>query len=284
MKKFKRIAVFFFALLLFFLILWTIWGNTALTVSEYAIFSDRIPEAFSGFRIAQISDLHNAQFGQDNQALIDLLKGADPDIIVLTGDLIDSRKTDLETGLSFAAKAVSIAPCYYVPGNHEARIPQYPQLLEKLKKCGVQVLNNRQIMLERNSDTIALLGIEDPSFYDDYLFGDSAAVAEKLLRDIPQNEDLYSILLAHRPEHFDVYAGHNIDLVFSGHAHGGQFRLPLIGGLFAPNQGLLPQYDSGLFTQSSTQMIVSRGIGNSIIPFRFNNRPEIVIAQLVFQQ
>ena len=91
----------------------------------------------------------------------------------------------------------------------------------------------------------------------------------------------YTILLSHRPELFDVYAASQIDLVFSGHAHGGQFRLPWIGGLVAPNQGLFPQYDAGLYTSGNTQMFVSRGIGNSIIPLRFNNRPEIVLAELI---
>lgn len=280
MKKIKLIAVIFCALLLILLIIWTAWGNTALTVSEYKVLSDRIPAAFSGFRIAQISDLHNAQFGPDNQELIELLKGTYPDIIVLTGDLIDSRKTDTDTALSFARQAVSIAPCYYVPGNHEARISQYPEFVDRLKACGVQVLSSKQVTLTRGNARIALLGIEDPSFYDDYLFGDTASVTQRLLQDISRDEDLYTVLLAHRPELFDVYAGQNIDLVFSGHAHGGQFRLPFAGGLFAPNQGLFPQYDAGLFAQGRTQMIVSRGIGNSIIPFRFNNRPEIVIAQL----
>ena len=90
----------------------------------------------------------------------------------------------------------------------------------------------------------------------------------------------YTVLLSHRPELFAVYAEQGIDLVFSGHAHGGQFRLPILGGLIAPNQGLFPQFDAGQFTSGQTAMLVSRGIGNSVIPIRINNRPQIVVAEL----
>lgn len=90
----------------------------------------------------------------------------------------------------------------------------------------------------------------------------------------------YSILLSHRPELFEVYAKNNIDLILSGHAHGGQFCLPLIGGLLAPNQGLFPKYDSGIYTQENTNMVVSRGIGNRLFPFRFNNCPEVILIEL----
>ena len=100
------------------------------------------------------------------------------------------------------------------------------------------------------------------------------------LNTLMEQETAYAILLSHRPELFETYAACGVDLVLSGHAHGGQFRLPFIGGLIAPNQGLFPKYDAGLFTDGNTNMIVSRGIGNSIIPIRFNNRPEIVLLEL----
>lgn len=280
MIKAKKVAGICCILLLFLLILWTIWGNTALTVTEYTITSSRLPDAFSGFRIAQISDLHNAVFGTENQTLINILQSTNPNIIVITGDLVDSRRTDIGAALSFATRAATIAPCYYVPGNHEARIREYEDFLLQLQDCGINVLDNKQILLHRNDDFIALAGIEDPSFYEDYLFGDSAAVIQTLLSQISQNEKPYTILLAHRPELFEIYSDFDYDLVFSGHAHGGQFRLPFIGGLIAPNQGFFPKYDAGLFLLGNTNMIVSRGIGNSILPLRFNNRPEIIVAEL----
>lgn len=280
MKKSKLFAGIICLLLLITMTVWTAWGNYTPTVSEYTVSSSRLPEAFTGFRIAQISDLHNAQFGSDNRGLIQMLQSTKPDIILLTGDLIDSRNTDIDIALSFAVQASTIAPCYYVPGNHEARLSEYTDIQNRLEELGITVLANQQVILQRGGESIALLGIEDPSFYDDYLFGDSAAVTERLLLSIPRDNALYTVLLSHRPEHFEKYASANIDLVFSGHAHGGQFRLPFVGGLFAPNQGLFPQYDAGLFTEGNTSMIVSRGVGNSIIPVRFNNRPEVVIAEL----
>ena len=268
------------SLILIVLFGWTLWGNTALGVNEYEIVSKRIPESFDGFRIAQISDLHNAEFGEGNSKLIELLSQSDPDIIVLTGDLIDSRQTDIDVALAFARKAMKIAPVYYVSGNHEARAREYEDLKMGLLEAGVVVLENQKVQITREGENITLMGIDDPGFREDYLFGDAAAVAGHAIENLQDGSDGYTILLSHRPELFDVYVDTGMDLVFSGHAHGGQFRLPFIGGLVAPNQGFFPEYDAGLFSEVNTTMIVSRGVGNSIIPIRFNNRPEIVVVEL----
>ena len=262
------------------LLIWTVWGNTALEIYEFQVSIDQIPESFSGFRIAQISDLHNAEFGESNSKLIELLSQSDPDIIVLTGDLIDSRQTDIDVALAFAQEAMKIAPVYYVSGNHEARVREYEDLKMDLLEAGVTVLENQKVQITREGENITLMGIDDPSFWEDYLFGDSASVARQAIEDLQNESDGYTILLSHRPELFDVYVDTGMDLVFSGHAHGGQFRLPFIGGLVAPNQGFFPEYDAGLFSEVNTTMIVSRGVGNSIIPIRFNNRPEIVVVEL----
>ena len=262
------------------LALWLAWGNTALEVNTYTVTGSRIPKGFSGFQIAQISDLHNASFGENNERLLSLLEEAQPDMIAITGDLIDSRRTDVEVALRFAREAVKIAPCYYVTGNHEARVSAYAELKAGLEAAGVTVLENEKVTIQRSGEEITVLGVDDPSFLADYLFGDDAEVTEQALAELAAEEDSYTVLLAHRPELFQVYADSGVDLVFSGHAHGGQFRIPLIGGLVAPNQGFFPQYDSGLHTQGSTNMLVSRGLGNSIVPLRINNRPEIVVAVL----
>ena len=260
--------------------IWTLWGNIALEVNEYEIVSDRIPEAFAGFRIAQVSDLHNKDFGEGYGQLLTLLSEINPDIIVVTGDLIDSRQTDLDVALEFAWQAGKIARVYYVSGNHEARVPEYEDLKTGLVKAGVVILENQKVQITREGESITLMGIDDPSFQEDYLFGDSESVARQAIEDLQNESDGYTILLSHRPELFDLYVETEMDLVFSGHAHGGQFRLPFIGGLIAPNQGFFPKYDAGLFSEGSTNMIVSRGVGNSIIPIRFNNRPEIVLVTL----
>ena len=259
---------------------WTIWGNTALEVNEYEVKSDRVPEAFAGFRIAQVSDLHNAQFGENNSKLIELLSQTEPDIILITGDLIDSRQTDIEIALDFTRQAMQISPVYYVSGNHEARVGEYEDLKMGLVEVGVVVLENDKVQITQEGESITLMGIDDPSFRESYLFGDAEGVSRKAIEDLQNESDGYTILLSHRPELFDLYVETGMDLVFSGHAHGGQFRLPFLGGLVAPNQGFFPKYDAGQFAEENTTMIVSRGVGNSIIPIRFNNRPEIVLVTL----
>ena len=276
----KKTVLIVSVLVILCLGIWTLWGNIALEVNEYEIVSDRIPEAFAGFRIAQVSDLHNKDFGEGYGKLLTLLSQINPDIIVVTGDLIDSRQTDLDVALEFAWQAGKIARVYYVSGNHEARVPEYEYLKFGLVKAGVVILENQKVQITKEGESITLMGIDDPSFQESYLFGDAEGVARQAISDLQNESDGYTILLSHRPELFDTYVDSGVDLVFSGHAHGGQFRLPFVGGLVAPNQGLFPEYDAGQFTRENTTMLVSRGVGNSIIPIRFNNRPEIVVAQL----
>ena len=268
--------------ILLILIVWTAWGNAALELNTYTISSRGLPDAFDGYRIAQVSDLHNAEFGGGNQRLLDMLREAEPDMIAITGDLIDSRKTNIAVALAFAEEAVRIAPCYYVSGNHEARVPEYRELKAGLEAAGVTVLDDARVEIEISGKSITIIGVNDPSFLADYLTSD-AAVMDRKLSELSSEDASFTILLSHRPELFDTPAAHDMDLVLTGHAHGGQFRLPLIGGLIAPNQGLFPKYDDGLYSEGNTNMIVSRGLGNSIIPFRFNNRPEVVLIELKSQ-
>ena len=280
MKRKSKTILTLISFLLIILIGWTLWGNAALEVNEYEIVSDRIPKEFDGFRIAQVSDLHNAEFGEGNSKLIQLLSQTEPDIIVLTGDLIDSRQTNIKIALAFAQEAMKIAPVYFVSGNHEARVSEYEDLKMGLAEAGVIVLENQKVEITREGESITLMGIDDPSFQENYLFGDSEGVAKQAIETLLRVSDGYTVLLSHRPELFELYVETGMDLVFSGHAHGGQFRLPFIGGLVAPNQGFFPKYDAGQFTEENTTMIVSRGVGNSIVPLRFNNRPEIIVVML----
>lgn len=256
------------------------YGNTALMLNTYTVTSENLPQSFDGYRIAHVSDLHNAQMGKNNEKLLTMLIDSKPDIIAITGDLVDSRNTDITVALQFAQQAVKIAPCYYVSGNHEARISEYSMLKEELIKTGVTVLEDSSLEIEHSDNKIIIAGVDDPSFKTDYLFGDSATVMQNKLEKIITNNDTYTVLLSHRPELFDVYADCGVDLALSGHAHGGQFRLPFIGGLLAPNQGLFPKYDSGQYTYKNTNMIVSRGIGNSLFPLRLFNRPEVILIEL----
>ena len=277
-KKFIFLAVM--AAVLVALVIWIAWGNTALELNTYTVSSSKLPQSFDGYRIAHVSDLHNAEMGKDNETLLTMLRDADPDIIAITGDLIDSRNTDIEVALQFVREAVKIAPCYYVTGNHEARVSEYGELKAGMEAAGVTVLEDVRTEISMEGETITLIGVNDPSYQTDYLFGDSETVMNTKLEELHSEKDGFTILLSHRPELFDTYADHGMDLVLSGHAHGGQFRLPFIGGLVAPNQGLFPEYDAGIYKEDNTNMLVSRGVGNSILPFRINNRPEVILIEL----
>jgi len=251
----------------------SIKGNKTLEVNEYTVYGVDIPEAFDGFRIVHISDLHNASFGKGNENLIALLQSTHPDAIVITGDLIDSRRTDVDTALHFVTHALAIAPVYYASGNHEARI-DYASLKVHLLDLGVCVLDNESVLLDREAQHIEFVGLSDPAFSGKKCFLGG-------MKEILQEKEVYTILLSHRPEYFADYVSSGADLVFSGHAHGGQFRLPWIGGLFAPGQGFLPKYDSGLYHAEKAIMVVSRGLGNSILPIRIGNPPELIVVNLV---
>ena len=265
---------------LILLTVWTAWSNTALTVHTVRVSGERIPAGFHGFRIAQISDLHNAEFGANNGKLIQKLSECAPDIIAITGDLVDLSRTDMNVALNFAKEAVRIADTYYVTGNHEAGLPQYDELKKGLENAGVTVLEDAVVPFEYHGEKVTLIGLSDPDFtLKGDLFGEVSAMTEKKIQELTKEGSGYTVLFSHRPELFQTYVNCGIDLVLSGHAHGGQFRLPLFGGLIAPNQGLFPKYDAGLYTEGNTDMVVSRGLGNSIIPVRFNNRPEIVLVE-----
>lgn len=271
-KGYRRLGTVF--ILFTIVISFLIWGNRSMVTSEYTLSSPALPAAYNGLRVVQVSDLHNNSFGKGNRRLLRAIEEANPDLIFLTGDLLDSRRTDSETALEFVREAAKIAPIYYVVGNHEGRIPEdYLPLETEMEKLGVTVLRNRSVRLEREGQTIHIAGIDDPSFFP------SQEEFLKTLRELCA-DDGYTLLLSHHPELLDAYAEVGAELVFSGHAHGGQIRLPWIGGLFAPHQGAFPVYDAGIFTKDDTCLIVSRGLGNSLFPLRVFNRPELVVVEL----
>ena len=253
---------------------WVIWANTALKQTNYDIQSERLPKEFDGYVIAQIADLHCAEYDSGNQKLLSMLREAKPDIIVFTGDTFDERHADKAPTLEFLRACAEIAPCYMVTGNHECAMVRtdYYALEEQIKDAGVRVLHDKAVTQEKDGAHITLLGMDDENFT-------GKLYAAEQLRELADT-DGFIVMLSHRPEYFERYAHAQIDLTLSGHAHGGQFRLPLIGGLYAPGQGIFPKYVSGVFTYQNANMVVSRGIGQSSFPLRFNNRPELVIITL----
>lgn len=276
MRK-KVIIIIFIIVLLFCYYLY--FQNTELQVSNYNIVDSRIPEEFNEYKIVQVSDFHNVKSNKLTDDLVKEIKIQKPDIIVITGDLIDSRNTDIDVAIYFIKRIKDVAPVYFITGNHEAAISKYETLKEKLINENVIILDNKTDILEVDAEKINLIGIDDPNmFYHPYALDNEKVNSE--LNEIDYDKNCYSILLSHRPELFDNYVDKGIDLVLTGHAHGGQVRIPFVGGLVAPNQGMFPKYTEGIIKESNTSMIISRGIGNSIIPFRINNRPELVVVNL----
>lgn len=286
-----------------------IWQNNSVIVSQQKYKNSKVPSQFNDFKIAQISDLHNKEFGKNQIRLVKKIKEESPDIIVITGDFIDRNRTSVPIAMEFVYGVISIAPIYYVPGNHEAASLQYEELKQRMKQVGVSILEDSCVLLRREDEAVTLIGVRDPAAYPSHCKkGTRSKQFKNHVKQFRDNESKYlQILLTHRPEFVSFYANCQFDLVLCGHAHGGQFRFPFIGGLYAPNQGVFPKYTSGCVTieknfskykipwygnlhgktmkvsypnKQATTMAVSRGLGNSVFPFRIGNRPELVIITL----
>lgn len=248
-------------------------NNEWISVTDYEFESELVPAAFDGFKITQVTDLHDAEFGENHKRLIKKVQATNPDAIFITGDVIDSRRYDLEQSLRAVEQLTLIAPVYYVLGNHEVATNEPKVIYEALRRLDVRILVNESILLERAGEKIAIAGIEDP------LMGMEVPKMIDLATE-KIAEDTVTIMLSHRPERFEEYVDENVDLILTGHAHGGQIRIPFIGGLVAPTQGWMPKYTAGRFDKQNTTMIISRGLGNSVFPFRIFNLPEIVTVEL----
>ena len=258
-------------ILLVLLIIYFYYEDFKLKVTGYNLETKKIQK---DYKIIQISDFHNRKNKWFHKQVINTIKKEKPDIIVITGDLID--KDDSTYAKEFIKKIYKLSKIYYVPGNHEYIFGGYPELKDILIKHNITVLENNMVSLDNNID---LYGIKDPIFG---MPGDETEVVKRYLDEFNLNEKKYNILLSHRPEQFKNYINKKFDLVFTGHAHGGQFILPFIGPVFSPHQGLFPKYARGIHNKNNTNMIVSRGLGNSLYAFiRINNRPELIIVSLL---
>lgn len=249
-------------------------NNNWIVTTEHIYESEKVPESFDGFRITQISDLHDAVFGNNQERLVEKVRKTHPNVIFITGDVIDSNRYNLEQSLVAVRQLVNIAEVYYVIGNHEVASNKVDEIYEAMEEVGVHVMPNSSVTLRHeDGQSISLIGIEDPL---------NGHETQEMLNSAMSKVDKerLMILLAHRPEKFNTYVANGIDLVFAGHAHGGQIRIPGIGGLVAPGQGFFPKYTAGLYEDGQTTMNVSRGLGNSGVPYRIFNLPEIVVMEL----
>ena len=271
MKKTKIKKYIILIVLLIIAFIYAIWENNALQITFYTYSNSKLPDSCKNYRIVQLSDLHNKKFGDNGKKLADKVLKLNPNIVVITGDIIDSNHCNINTAIDTVKKIADTVPVYYVNGNHELLITQEKQneLYSGLEHCGVIILHDTYTNLKINKDEISLIGLSDDNLFDISL--------NKILESVDTD---YKILLAHEPQYIEDFSNCDIDLIFSGHAHGGQVRLPFIGGLVAPDQGFFPDYTEGVFEKNNTSMIISRGLGNSIIPIRIANRPEIVCVDL----
>ena len=255
--------------------------NNRLSVTRLEYSSVELPETFDGFRIACLADLHNKRFSADQQPVLEILHREAPDLIVFCGDLIDGHTgPNMQSALTLMAGCLQIAPVYYVSGNNEAKNSHVVSLFTQLEQLGVHLLRNSSAFLYRNTESICLLGLDDMAFQQKSKSSHRTAVFQQHLQALSASASGFKILLSHRPELIELYNQANVQLVLSGHAHGGQFRLPLIGGLFAPGQGVFPKYTAGLHHFSNFSLAITRGLGNSSFPFRLFNPPEILILTL----
>ena len=253
------------------------WDNTSLQVTRFSPSFSNLPAGFDGCRIVVLSDLHGAEFGQDNENLFAAVAAERPEYIFFLGDLEDRYRGPREGYAAEIAQGLSaIAPTYYVTGNHEWAIGEVPNLKETLAANGVTVLSNQFVTLERNGDAIVLAGIDDPNGYADQ------KTPEELAAEVyAAYGDPFWILLAHRNNRFaSQYSLLGADLVCSGHAHGGIIRLPFTDGLVSHDLDLFPAYTAGLYEENGSALFVTRGLGNSGPSFRVFNRPEVAVVTL----
>lgn len=274
-RRSRRLLKLLVLLALCALFLW--WSNHALQTQRFTYASPRLPEGFDGCVIVQLSDLHGAYFGEDNQELLSRVREAGPDYIFLTGDLLDQyRKTPHSYAAALGGALADIAPTYFITGNHEWALPGVRELKRELEEAGVAVLSNEYVLLERSGDRALLAGIDDPNGFADQ------KTPEELAQEVREAwGDGFWLLLAHRNNYFEKqYSLLGADLVISGHGHGGLIRLPFTDGLVSAERRLFPSYTAGFYTANGSDVFVSRGLGNSGLTLRLFNRPEVVVLTL----
>lgn len=301
---FKKILILFL-IIIFLVIVSNFILNINLYVTKYTIKDSKIDEDLNGYKIVQLTDIHSIRNEKQISKIISKVKKEKPNVIFVTGDLIDSDHYLSQNNLyaqgkideierltiEFMEKLTEITDVYYVYGNHEMMLlddPENNSFKVSLKQKNIKNLNNLVETITIGDSKINLIGLQDPAtLYKDkkyaYIEGTNRDVTKVILDDLFEeeiDENNFTILIAHRPEYFDLYSEYDIDLAFTGHTHGGIIRLPIIGGLYAHPQGWFPKYSAGLYKNEKLKMILSRGIGYSKLPIRVFDPPEIVSVTL----
>jgi predicted MPP superfamily phosphohydrolase len=293
-KKYKKLLILSAVILIFIVadaaFFWC--EDNLLEVTHISVASAKLPKSFDGYRIVQLTDLHSKTFGPGNRELIDRINAIDPDLIVVTGDMMNSEKDDGRVFEALAAALVKKYPVYCISGNHEDRIEYndnkhiFADFKAKLVSMGVKYIDNGSAQIVKGGESFSLYGLEIPlSFYGLGFSGDKTGKDGFTKEEITQrlgspDPARFNLLLVHTPFYFGSYAAWGADLSLAGHLHGGVIRLPFLGGVISPDMTLFPKYDAGEFSQGGAKMIVGRGLGTSVLSLRIFNRPEIMAVTL----
>lgn len=265
------------------------WEVRNFKVTHYSITSVKFPSNFPDYKIVMLSDLHNRSYGIGNRKLLTAVEELKPDCILIAGDMIVGKKTaDFGQTLEFLKQLAVKYPVYYANGNHESRMKfetekfgsMYKTFQSAILDYGITLLENENATILIPECPARIYGLEiDNEYYKKRKTPVMNVSNIKQQIGIPDQQE-YSILLAHNPVYFPLYAEWGADLVLSGHVHGGLARIPFLGGMLSPQLKFFPKYDAGLFEEKSSKMILSRGIGSHSIHIRLFNQPEIVAITL----
>ncbi|MEG1566885.1 MAG: metallophosphoesterase [Anaerovoracaceae bacterium] len=268
MSRMKITIIIF--ILLFAMSIFLNWSNNSVVITQYNYANEKIPKGFNNYKIVQLSDLHNKVFGKNQEKFMEKIKEIEPDAVVITGDIVDKHRTKVNVAVDFVDQLTKIAPVYYINGNHEMVLDfnVSKELYDSMENSGVKLLLDDKVKIKSEGDDITIAGLSEETVFNGNI------------KPLDGMNEKFTILLAHEPHHLMEYSQTKSDLVFCGHAHGGQIRLPFIGGLYSPGQGVHPKLTSGIHKEGNTTMVISRGLGNSEFPFRVFNRPEIVVVTL----
>lgn len=282
--------IFIFIGIFILMYLYIKYNVNTLEVTKYVVENKKVPKEFDGYNIVQISDLHSKLFGENNKKLIQKIKSLNPDIVVVTGDLIDGENNNYNVALDFMKEISKLYRVYYIIGNHEQKSlikkykDEYKDYFNKLHQIDFVNLDNNKVEIVKGDSNINLYGLTVPYSCYKYLFDnqettsiDSDFLEEKLGK---VDREQFNILLAHTPFYFDEYEKWGADLTLCGHVHGGIVRLPFVGGLLSPDRKFFPKYDLGEYIKNKSTMIVSKGLGGSKVLIRVNCKPEIVNIKL----
>jgi uncharacterized protein len=240
----------------------------SIAIKQYTIVIPNLPKDFEGFTVLHLTDLHSKEYGENQKQLISLINRQSFDMVAITGDLVDRNNPNTESALSLV-RGLKSKPVFFVPGNHEWWTDY--RIKSSLENHGVRILENKTFKYTKGNSHIWIVGVDDPYLRRDKL--------DEALGGVTDSQP--KILLAHAPNIFPSAIKSNVELILVGHTHGGQVGFPFVGAVVVPGQGLFPKFDYGLFTSGSTNMIINGGLGESVLPIRFYNRPEVVLIKLV---